>query len=58
VPYLNHDLPTETQEKLRSLFFIADGDDLRRKYQDASQWFRQTLAEIDLTEVEAKLRSM
>ena len=58
VPYLNHDLPKETLEALRPLFFVADGNDLRRKYQDASQWFRRTLAEIDLDVVEAKLRSM
>lgn len=58
VPYLNHDLPRETQEKLQPLFFVSDGDDLRRKYQEASRWFRRTLDEIDLAAVEAKLRPM
>jgi hypothetical protein len=58
VPYLHHDLPVEVHERLHVLFFVADGDDLRHKYHDASQWFRQTLAEINLMEVEAKLRSM
>jgi hypothetical protein len=58
VPYLNHDLPAKTRGELQSLFFVADGDDLRRKYRDASQWFRRTVAEIDLAVVEAKLRSL
>jgi hypothetical protein len=58
VPYLNHDLPRETREKLQPLFFVADGDDLRRKYQEASHWLRRTLAAIDLTAVEGKLRAM
>lgn len=58
VPYLNHDLPKEVHEELQRLFFIRDGDDLSSKYREASSWFRRTLAEIDLAEVESRLRSM
>jgi hypothetical protein len=58
VPYLNHDLPRDVLDRLQPLFFVADADDLRRKYQDASRWFRRTLQEIDLAAAEAKLRSL
>lgn len=56
VPYLNHDLPEATQARLRGLFFVTDGNDLRRKYEDASRWFKETLAEIDLARTEEALR--
>jgi predicted nucleotidyltransferase len=56
VPYLNHDLPKATYARLRNLFFVADEADLRRKYAEASRWFQETLAEIDLARTEEKLR--
>jgi hypothetical protein len=56
VPYLNHDLPEATHARLSDLFFVADGDDLRRKYGEASRWFKETLAEIDSARTAEKLR--
>jgi hypothetical protein len=58
VSYLQHDLPGDVRGELQRLFFVRDGDDLRAKYGEASEWFRRTLAEIDLGQVEERLRSM
>jgi predicted nucleotidyltransferase len=56
VPYLNHDLPEPAHARLCDFFFVADVNDLRRKYEEASRWFRETLAEIDLARIDERLR--
>jgi hypothetical protein len=57
VPYLNHDLPAEVFARLEDLFFVVDGEDLRWKFRRAERWLQETLDEIDLGRVEARLRA-
>ena len=37
--YIHYDLPKEVQARLHALFFVTDGDDIRRKQADAERWF-------------------
>jgi hypothetical protein len=57
VPYSCYDLPPEVYQRLSGLFLVADEAALRRHYEEASAWFRQTLAAIDLARAEEMLRT-
>jgi len=53
--YLYHILPREAVQKLESLFFVADADDLYAKRQQAEEMFHQVMASISLDEVRSVL---
>lgn len=44
--YVHYELPRGVSERLQEFLFVRDQEDLRRKYRDALQWFRQTADEI------------
>jgi predicted nucleotidyltransferase len=46
--YIYYDMPAEVLERLESLYFIADGDDLWAKRQIAEDWFYETIDQIGL----------
>lgn len=50
--YAQVDLPREVFERLQSLYFIADADDLSAKHASAGRWFAEVLAEVDARGVE------
>lgn len=55
--YVHYDLPTEIVGRLERLFFPANPDDLRAKFIEAQQFFWETIEQIDLGDVEKKLRA-
>ncbi len=49
--YVHKELPREVAKRLESLFFVADVDGLKAKYEEASSWFREvadSIREIDV----------
>jgi hypothetical protein len=45
--YIHYELPGEVVKKLETLFFVRDGEDLRRKRDEAERWFHETLDGMD-----------
>ena len=45
--YLRFYFPEDVVTRLTNLYFVKDGEDLRRKYELAERWFRETADEID-----------
>lgn len=48
--YLDRDLPPDVVAKLRSLAFVSDADDLRRKSAVARAWLREEITRADAAE--------
>jgi predicted nucleotidyltransferase len=54
--YLYHELPQDVVARLEKLHFITDLDDLRRKQQEAEEWFHQTIITISLDSILESVR--
>jgi hypothetical protein len=48
--YVYYNLPADVVRKLESLFFVANGDDIRAKRAQAEAWFYETLEQIQLAQ--------
>ena len=46
--YLYYDLPEAVVQRLESLFFVTNADDLKQKHQEAGEWFRELLEKTDV----------
>jgi len=44
--YVQYELPKSTVKKLEQLYFVKDGEDLRVKYREATEWFNKLIAEL------------
>jgi hypothetical protein len=53
--YIQHNLPPEIVTRLEPLFFIANMEALASKFADASTWFREVIAQIDMEAVRQRL---
>jgi len=49
--YIHYELPSETIERLKSLYFVRDEKELQEKYHEASKWFQKVMSEIDPKEI-------
>lgn len=45
--YVHYEVPQDVVKRIQDLLFVRDGKDLRRKYEEALQYFRQVAAEVD-----------
>jgi predicted nucleotidyltransferase len=45
--YVHYELPPKTIKKLENLYFIKDAKDLQEKYYKATEWFQETMSEIN-----------
>jgi len=45
--YIHYELPEDVVEKLQRLYFVKDEDDLQEKFNEASEWLRETIREIE-----------
>ncbi len=43
--YMQYELPKPIMEKLEQMYFVKDGEDLRIKYREATDWFNELIAE-------------
>jgi hypothetical protein len=46
--YIQYDLPEEVVDRLEALFFVCDAIDLQDKHDQAGDWFRQVMRELEL----------
>jgi hypothetical protein len=53
--YIHYELPSETLQKLERLHFVKNEEDLQEKYDDATKWFGEAIAEINQSGVESLL---
>jgi hypothetical protein len=45
--YVYYDFPPEVVQRLEPLFFVRDGEDLRRKHAETKQWFLDTVKALE-----------
>ena len=50
--YLHYELPFEIIKKLEHLYLVKDAKDLQEKYYEATEWFHETIEEIDQKGIE------
>jgi hypothetical protein len=50
--YIHYELPSEIIKKLELFYFVSDGKDLQEKYHKATEWFYETMSEIDRKTIE------
>jgi predicted nucleotidyltransferase len=43
--YMQNELPKHVVERIEGLYFVKDGKDLRKKYREATEWFKAIAAE-------------
>ena len=43
--YMQYELPKHVVERIEGLYFVKDGKDLRKKYREATEWFKAIAAE-------------
>jgi len=55
--YVRYELPAEALRRLSHLYFVRDGADLQRKYDEATQWLRAEMSEIREDNVERLVES-
>jgi hypothetical protein len=55
--YIHCDLPQDIVNRLKELYFVRDEKDLEHKYHLAERWFCEAVKEIDLEEIERRLRN-
>jgi predicted nucleotidyltransferase len=53
--YVHYDLPGEISARLTDLYFVADNEDLARKYRQGKAWFYKIVGDVDFEEVEQGL---
>ena len=46
--YVHRELPSEVVNRLQDLYFVRDMNDLQTKYLRAVDWFRETVAEVEI----------
>lgn len=49
--YVHYELPPEIIKKLEWLYFVRDGKDLQRKYDEATEWLHEIMSELDRVHV-------
>jgi hypothetical protein len=54
--YIHYELPKDVVEKLQDLFYVADTGDLQRKHKIAVEWFNEVVRDMDMSEIEKKLK--
>jgi hypothetical protein len=55
--YVQYDLPQDDVVRLEPLFFITNLQDLEAKFKQASDWFREAFAQIDMDAVRQRLQA-
>lgn len=50
--YIHYELPPEIIKKLENLYSINDKKDLQKKYDEATEWYKEAMAEINPEEIE------
>ncbi|UCE43900.1 MAG: hypothetical protein JSV57_06030 [Candidatus Bathyarchaeota archaeon] len=50
--YVQYELPLEVIKRLEQFYFVKDEKDLQKKYPEATEWFHETMSEIDEKEIE------
>lgn len=55
--YVYYDLPEDVVQRLQSLYFVKDLDDLQVKFEQAREWFYQVAEAIDWDVVRGKLEA-
>jgi len=53
---IHYELPPETINELRHLFFVNNEKDLQKKYDKATKWFLETISEITMNDVEKSVK--
>jgi len=43
--YVQYELPQRVVERIQRLYFVKDGKDLKKKYREATEWFKAIVAE-------------
>ena len=45
--YMHYELPTETIRRLENLYFVKNAKDLQEKYNEATEWYKETILKIN-----------
>jgi hypothetical protein len=50
--YVYYDFPEAIVNRLHSFYFIKDGDELKLRHQEVIQWFKETIEELKVLNIE------
>jgi hypothetical protein len=53
--YVYHDLPQAEVKRFEDLYMVRDAEELLEKYRSAKSWFDETIASLDIADIERRL---